>query len=77
MEKERIYYNNSDKPTIGVEVELLILDKETMQLYPGAPLILDVFKDSDNVKQELLNSIVEINTNVCNDAQEVRKDQTV
>ena len=74
MEKERIYYNNSDKPTIGVEVELLILDKETMQLYPGAPLILDVFKDSDNVKQELLNSIVEINTNVCNDVQEVRKD---
>jgi len=74
MEKERIYYNNSDKPTIGVEVELLILDKDTMELHSGAPLILDVFKDSENVKQELLNSIVEINTNICNDVQEVRKD---
>ena len=65
MEKERIYYNNSEKPTIGVEVELLILDKESMQLCPGAHVILEVFKDSDNVKQELLNSIVEINTNIC------------
>jgi glutamate---cysteine ligase / carboxylate-amine ligase len=76
MDKERIYFNNSEKPTIGVEVELLILDKDTMELHPGAPLILDVFKDSANVKQELLNSIVEINTNICNDVQEVRKDLT-
>ena len=76
MEKERIYFNNSEKPTIGVEVELLILDKDTLDLYPGAPVILDVFKDSENVKQELLNSIVEINTNICNDVQEVRKDLT-
>jgi len=76
MEKERIYFHNSEKPTIGVEVELLILDKDTLDLHPGAPLILDVFKDSENVKQELLNSIVEINTNICSDVQEVRKDLT-
>ena len=76
MEKERIYFNNSEKPTIGVEVELLIIDKDTLKLHPGAPVILNIFKDSENVKQELLNSIVEINTNVCNDVQEVRKDLT-
>jgi glutamate---cysteine ligase / carboxylate-amine ligase len=76
MEKERIYFNNSEKPTIGVEVELLILNKDTLELYPGAPVILDVFKNSENVKQELLNSIVEINTNICNDVKDVRKDLT-
>jgi carboxylate-amine ligase len=76
MEKERIYFNNSESPTIGVEVELLILDKNTLELHPGAPLILDVFKDNTNVKQELLNSIVEINTNICHDVKEVRTDLT-
>jgi carboxylate-amine ligase len=74
MDKERIYFNNSDRPTIGVEVELLILDKKNYDLYPGAPVILNVFKDSKNVKQELLNSIVEINTGICEDVGEVRND---
>jgi carboxylate-amine ligase len=76
MDKERIFFNNSEFPTIGVEVELLIINNENYDLQPGAPLILETFKDDEHVKQELLNSIVEINTGICNDTQEVLKDLT-
>jgi carboxylate-amine ligase len=76
MEKERIYFNNSEYPTIGVEVELLIINKKDYELHPGAPIILDMFKEDVHVKQELLNSIVEINTGICKDVSEVRNDLT-
>jgi carboxylate-amine ligase len=76
MNKERIYFNNSEYPTIGVEVELLIINKKNHELYPGAPVILEIFKDDERVKQELLNSIVEINTGICKDTSEVRDDLT-
>lgn len=76
MDKDRIYFNNSKYPTVGVEVELLILDNNTYELYPGAPTILEMFKDDEHVKQELLSSIVEINTGICKDMSEVRRDLT-
>jgi carboxylate-amine ligase len=74
MEKERIYFNYSESPTIGVEVELLILNNKTFELHPGAPVILEIFKDDVRVKQELLNSIVEINTGICKETSEARDD---
>jgi carboxylate-amine ligase len=76
MEKERIYFNNSEHPTIGVEVELLIINKKSYELHPGAPVLLEIFKDDERVKQELLNCIVEINTGICKDTNEVRDDLT-
>jgi len=76
MDKERIFFNNSESPTVGVEVELLILNRKNYSLHPGAPAILKKFKGSDRVKQELLNSIVEINTGICKDMTEVRDDLT-
>ena len=69
-----IRFNNCPTPTIGVEVELQIVDKDSMDLYPGAPKILDKFKDNIKVKEELLSSIIEITTGICNDAKEVRSD---
>jgi len=74
MDKERIYFNNSEYPTIGVEVELLIINNKSYELHPGAPVILDIFKDDEHIKQELLNSIIEINTGICKDTSEVRDD---
>ncbi len=76
MEKERTFFNSSEKSTIGVEVELLIVDNKSYKLYPGAHVILKEFAENDHVKQELLNCIVEINTGICNDASEARDDLT-
>ena len=74
MIKDRIYFNSSPKPTLGVEAELYTVSKETFNLCPGAPKILNYFQDDLNVKEELLECIVEVNTNICNNVNEVRKD---
>ncbi len=74
MNRDRIYFNSSSKPTLGVEAELYTVSKETFNLCPGAPQILNHFKNDANVKEELLECIVEVNTNICNNILEVRSD---
>ncbi len=36
MNKGRIYFNHSPKPTIGVEAELFTISKDSLDLCPGA-----------------------------------------
>ena len=76
MNKNRIYFSQSPKPTLGVEAELYTVSKDTFNLYPGAPIILDTFADNIHVKEELFECIVEVNTGICNDVAEVRSDLT-
>jgi gamma-glutamyl:cysteine ligase YbdK (ATP-grasp superfamily) len=45
MNKGRIYFNHSPKPTIGVEAELFTINKDSLDLCPGSPLLLDEFPD--------------------------------
>ena len=40
MPDNRIFFNSSPSPTIGVELELQILDKNTYELVSGAPQFL-------------------------------------
>ncbi len=69
-----IIFNASPKPTIGVELELQILDPETGELVCGAPRILEAFDGVEWVKPELIQSTVEINTGICETAAEVKQD---
>ncbi len=59
-----------------MEVELQILDNESFELASGAGDILSEFQDSLHVKEELLDSIIEINTGVCKNVSEVAADLT-
>ena len=36
MNKRRIYFNHSQKPTIGVEAELFTISKDSLDLCPSA-----------------------------------------
>lgn len=45
MNKGRIYFNHSPKPTIGVEAELFTISKDSLDLCPGALLVLNEFSD--------------------------------
>jgi len=74
LNKNRIYFSQSPKPTLGVEAELYTVSKDTFNLYPGAPIILDTFADDIHVKEELFECIVEVNTGICNNVAEVRSD---
>ena len=74
MNKNQIYFNSSPFHTIGVELELQILDKNTLELSPGAPKILKDNIGDLRIKEELLDSIIEINTNICDSISDVRID---
>ena len=45
MAVDRIKFNGSPSPTLGVELELFTIDKESYSLTNAAPNILDHFKD--------------------------------
>ena len=76
MSQDRIYFNHSPNPTIGVEAELYTVSKDTYELCSGAPKILEHFTDDIHVKEELLECIVEVNTGICKTISDVRKDLT-
>tara|TARA_B100000945_G_scaffold308588_1_gene298454 strand:- start:1195 stop:2337 length:1143 start_codon:yes stop_codon:yes gene_type:complete len=74
LKENRIIFNSSPKPTIGVEAELYTISNENYNLFPAAPEILSSFKNDKHITEELLECIVEVNTNICNDVSEVRSD---
>lgn len=73
---ERITFNRSPAPTVGVELEVQILDAETLELVSLAPEILKMVPPSlkERIKPEFIQSMVEINTDICSSVAEVEKD---
>ena len=71
-----IIFNSSPDPTIGVELELQLVDKNNLNLNNiSSKALLEVNKEfSDNIKCELIESMIEINTNICSNIEEVEKD---
>jgi carboxylate-amine ligase len=71
---EDLTFRPSAGSTLGVEVELQILDRETGDLAPGAVRLLQACRDEaiDGVTAELLQSMIEVKTGVCKDVNEVR-----
>jgi carboxylate-amine ligase len=67
-------FRGSAQPTIGVELELQILDRETGDLAPGAVRILKLSEEQkvEGVAAELMQSMVEVKTGVCADVAEAR-----
>ncbi len=69
-----IPFQGSPRPTLGVELEIQILDPETMNLTSGAVDILDRVGDHPKIKQELTQSTVEIITGICESVDEACAD---
>ena len=69
-------FHSSPNPTIGVEIELQLIDDNTQDLKNISPKILaDIDKNfSNRIKYELFESMIEINTDVCNTVEEVNQD---
>jgi carboxylate-amine ligase len=62
--------------TLGVEIELQLIDKESLALTPKANLLLNSGSQIRKLKPELYMSMAEINTDKCNDVHQVEKDLT-
>ena len=75
---EAVTFNKSPAPTIGVELEIQILDAETLELSSRAEDLLKMVPPSmkERIKHEFIQSMVEINTGVCATVAEVEKDLT-
>jgi len=69
-----IPFNKSDGPSLGVEVELQIIDLESRKLVPLAPQLIEAVNGNPHIKTELLQSTIELNTSVCEDVQGVQRD---
>ena len=73
---EELIFNKSPAPTIGVELEVQILNAETLELTSIAPEVLKMVPPAlkERIKSEFLQSMVEINTEICATVAEVEKD---
>lgn len=57
---QEIRFNSSVKPTVGVEIEAQLVDKDSGNLVNIAELIVDKYRDEERVKHEFYLSTVEI-----------------
>ncbi len=71
---DELAFRTSPDTTLGVELELQIVDRDTGDLVPGALRILDVCAEEkiDGVAGEFLMSMIEVKTGVCRDVTAVR-----
>ncbi len=71
-----LQFNSSNEHTLGVEIELGVVDRDTCDLVPRARDILDKVPADwqDYVKPEFMQGYLEFNTGVCKTVDEVRAD---
>lgn len=70
-----IVYNGTEDHTVGVELELQLLDVKTLELVPRASRIIDSLPElALSVKHELLSSNLEVISKKCYSVAEAHKD---
>lgn len=69
-----IKYHGSKGPSLGIEMELQLLDPRSLNLVPMAQPILKSFPRAKWIKPELIQSTIEINTDICRTPAEARRD---
>jgi len=71
-------FASSPGPTLGVELELNLVDAQTLALRSGVVPILESLPSGlrGSVKPELFQCYLEINTAICRDVAEVERDLT-
>jgi carboxylate-amine ligase len=69
-------FTRNEAPTLGVEVELQLVDAKTYELTNAIQIILERLPEElqAHVKPELMQSYLEINTGVCRNVSEARAD---
>jgi len=60
--------------TLGVELELQIIDKETLGLAPKAEQLLSLVKLDTKIKPELYTDMIELNTGICTNVHTAEAD---
>lgn len=72
--EEITFQPSAEELTLGVEVELQLMDKDSLNLIPRAEELLAALADNPKVKPEFYLSTIEANTGICRDVQAVAAD---
>jgi len=67
-------FNSCKNHSIGVELELQLIDQNTKELTGATSKILKELNGYPNIKHELFESVIEINSNPCLTVDELRND---
>jgi carboxylate-amine ligase len=67
-------FTASEPFTLGVEMELQVVDRRTGDLTPRAPDLLAAWTGGPKVQPELFQSMIELNTGICGSAVEAERD---
>ncbi|MCA9185970.1 MAG: YbdK family carboxylate-amine ligase, partial [Planctomycetales bacterium] len=71
----KLAFQSNSQPTIGVEIELGLVDGQTMALSSSCVAMLEALRGSETeFKPELMQSCLEINTSVCRTVADVERD---
>jgi carboxylate-amine ligase len=75
---EDLTFQSSPEATVGIELELQILDRDTGDLAPGAPRLLQACEEEEipGVSAEMLQSMIEIKSGVCKDVHQLQTELT-
>ncbi len=74
-DKTGIEFAQSENLTLGVELELQLVSRDTYDLSPVASQIIKrVGNDHPFIKPEIFESMIELNTDICRTVSEVRAD---
>lgn len=66
-----IPFEPSDPMSIGMELELQLLDATSLDLVDGILSLLELYPDSTNIKPEIIQNTVEVSTDVCHSPTEL------
>ncbi|WP_242602319.1 glutamate-cysteine ligase family protein, partial [Legionella parisiensis] len=73
-EQEEIFFKSNGVLTLGVEIELQLIDSENYNLCSRATDVLSATAHLEKIKPEFYLSTIEVNTDKCITTQEVEKD---
>jgi carboxylate-amine ligase len=71
-----LIFQGSEAPTLGVEIELQILNADSLDLSPHSPLILSACKKQglERVNSEIHQSMIEVNSEISKNVKECGED---
>ncbi|MCS5711599.1 YbdK family carboxylate-amine ligase [Candidatus Berkiella aquae] len=67
-------FNESEDLTLGVEIELQLIDDKTLDLTPKGGILLDESYLNPKIKQEFYLSTIEVITDICGNTHEAKAD---
>jgi glutamate---cysteine ligase / carboxylate-amine ligase len=74
LRPDHIAFNRSQRPTVGVEWEFALVDRDTRDLSNEAAAVIAEIGETPHVHKELLRNTVEVVTGICDNAGQAMDD---